>query len=37
MSETLASTLSNETSPSLMRRLFNLHSIGFYLMILLAP
>jgi hypothetical protein len=36
MSETLASTLSNETSPSLMRRLFNLHSIGFYLMILLA-
>ena len=36
MSETLASTSSIKTSPSLLRRLFNLHSIGFYLMILLA-
>jgi hypothetical protein len=36
MSETLASTPSTETSPSLLQRLFNLHSIGFYLMIVLA-
>lgn len=36
MSEALASTPSAETSPSLWRRLFSLHSIGFYLMVLLA-